>query len=151
MRHDRPLVERLERGGVELAQSRPQRVGRPSAHPVQVLVAARQYLDCLGELAVSGDRPVLFSVGAYQVGQHLCVCRVALGARAAVPVPVPRNRLFAVEGVVVGMSGDWNSYAAVPSASATSPTTSPEACSRPAASDPDYTLIREEPRNRGRG
>ena len=33
-----------------------------------------------------------------------------------------------------------NTYAAPPSASATSPTTSPAACSRPAASDPDYTL-----------
>ena len=43
-------------------------------------------------------------------------------------------------------TGDWNTYAAVPSASATPPTTSPEACSRPAASDPGYTLIREEPR-----
>jgi len=32
-----------------------------------------------------------------------------------------------------------------PSASATSPTTSPDAYSRPAASDPDYTLVRDEP------
>src|SRR5690606_29070900 len=33
------------------------------------------------------------------------------------------------------------------SASATSPTTSPDPCSRPAASDPDYTLDCEEPPN----
>jgi hypothetical protein len=39
----------------------------------------------------------------------------------------------------------WNTSAAPPSASATSPTTSPEACSRPAASDPDYTLHWDEP------
>ena len=38
-----------------------------------------------------------------------------------------------------------NTYAAPPSASATSPTTSPAACSRPAASDPDYTLKCDEP------
>src|SRR3954468_6732226 len=38
-----------------------------------------------------------------------------------------------------------NTSAAPPSGSATSPTTSPDPCSRPAASDPDYTLDREEP------
>jgi len=35
--------------------------------------------------------------------------------------------------------------AAPPSASATSPTTSPDHCSTPAASDPDYTLFCDEP------
>ena len=45
-------------------------------------------------------------------------------------------------------TGDWNTYAAVPSASATPPTTSPEACSRPAASDPNsYTPDWDEPGN----
>ena len=38
-----------------------------------------------------------------------------------------------------------NTSAAPPSASATSPTTSPDPCSRPADSDPDYTLDCEEP------
>jgi transposase len=38
-----------------------------------------------------------------------------------------------------------NTSAAQHSGSATSPTTSPEACSRPAGSDHDYTLNREEP------
>src|SRR5262249_39827131 len=38
-----------------------------------------------------------------------------------------------------------NTCGAPPSDSATSPTTSPDPCSRPAASDPDYTLDREEP------
>src|SRR5690606_14398501 len=40
-----------------------------------------------------------------------------------------------------------STYAAPPSASGTSPTTSPEACSRPGASDPDYTLDCDEPVN----
>ena len=43
--------------------------------------------------------------------------------------------------------GDWNTSAARPSASATSPTTSPAASSRPAASDPNYTLECDEPRD----
>ena len=38
-----------------------------------------------------------------------------------------------------------NTSAAQPSASATSPTTSPDAYSKPADSDPDYTLDSEEP------
>src|SRR4051794_27356493 len=38
-----------------------------------------------------------------------------------------------------------NTSAAPPSGSATSPTTSPAACSKPADSDPDYTLDSEEP------
>ena len=42
-------------------------------------------------------------------------------------------------------TADSNTSAAPPSASATSPTTSPAACSRPAASDPDYTLDCDEP------
>src|SRR3954453_2596586 len=40
-----------------------------------------------------------------------------------------------------------NTSEAQPSASATSPTTSPDAYSKPADSDPDYTLDSEEPRN----
>jgi hypothetical protein len=38
-----------------------------------------------------------------------------------------------------------HTYAAPPLASATSPTTQPAACSRPADSGPDYTLESEEP------
>ncbi len=38
-----------------------------------------------------------------------------------------------------------NTYEAQPSASATSPTTSPDACSKPEDSDPNYTLLCEEP------
>src|SRR5659263_65241 len=40
-----------------------------------------------------------------------------------------------------------STYAAPPSGSATSPTTSPAASSRPAASDPNYTLDCDEPAN----
>src|SRR5690606_7320644 len=40
---------------------------------------------------------------------------------------------------------DWSTYAARPSASATSPTTSPDRSSRPAASGRGYTLDCEEP------
>ena len=43
---------------------------------------------------------------------------------------------------------DSNTSAAPPSDSATSPTTSPDRCSRPADSDPDYTLDCEEPLKR---
>jgi len=45
-------------------------------------------------------------------------------------------------------TADSNTSAAPSSDSATSPTTSPDRCWRPAASDPDYTLDHEEPRNR---
>src|SRR3954453_8039570 len=41
-------------------------------------------------------------------------------------------------------TADSNTYEAPPSASATSPTTSPDHSSRPAASDPDYALDHEE-------
>src|SRR5471030_3337017 len=44
---------------------------------------------------------------------------------------------------------DSNTSADQPSAYATSPTTSPDPYSRPADSDPDYTLDHEEPRYRG--
>lgn len=40
---------------------------------------------------------------------------------------------------------DSNPYAAPPSASGTSPTTSPGPSSRPGASNPDYTLLSDEP------
>lgn len=42
-------------------------------------------------------------------------------------------------------TGDSNISAEAPSGSATSPTTSPDHCSSPAASDPDYTLDCEGP------
>ncbi len=48
-------------------------------------------------------------------------------------------------GPTEAVTGGWNTSAALPSASATSPTTSPGACSKPAVSDPDYTLVCEEP------
>jgi len=41
----------------------------------------------------------------------------------------------------------WNTYAAPLSGAATSQTTSPDPYSRPAASEPDYTLDHEEPAN----
>ncbi|WP_285119254.1 hypothetical protein, partial [Propionibacterium freudenreichii] len=44
-------------------------------------------------------------------------------------------------------TADSNTYAARPSASATSATTSLGRCSKPADSDPRYTLVREEPPN----
>src|SRR5699024_10650446 len=43
---------------------------------------------------------------------------------------------------------DWNTCAARPSGSATSPTTSHDRSSRPADSDPTYTLDPDEPRTR---
>lgn len=42
-------------------------------------------------------------------------------------------------------TADSNTSAAPSSASATSPTTSPGACSKPEASDPTYTLVRQDP------
>src|SRR5690625_1856209 len=42
---------------------------------------------------------------------------------------------------------DWNTCAARPSGSATSPTTSHDRSSRPADSDPTYTLDPDEPEN----
>ena len=55
------------------------------------------------------------------------------------------DRPHTSNGPTEAINGRLEHLRGPPSASATSPTTSPAACSRPAGSDPDYTLDSEEP------
>ena len=80
------LAERRQRGGVELPQHRPQLVGLPLPGPDHRLMGPCQRLDDLGALAVAGDRPMVVTVGADDLGEHVRVAGVALGARGGVPL-----------------------------------------------------------------
>jgi hypothetical protein len=55
-------------------------------------VGSSEDLDRLGQVAVPGDRAVVVGVGAGQLGQHLGVARVGLGARRRVPLPIAACR-----------------------------------------------------------
>jgi hypothetical protein len=55
------------------------------------------------------------------------------------------DRPHTSNGPTEAINGRLDDSAVQPSASGPSPTTSPEACSRPAASDPTYTVDYEEP------
>lgn len=70
----------------------PQLVGLPLPGPDHVLVRAGQHLDCLGEIAVAGDRPVVVPIGAGELGQYPRVTRVGLRARSRESFPVARRR-----------------------------------------------------------
>ena len=75
------VVERGQRGRVELPQHRPELVGLPAPVPDHRLMRPGQHLDRLGQVTVRGDGPVVVPVGADQVGQHLRIPRVGLRAR----------------------------------------------------------------------
>jgi hypothetical protein len=55
-------------------------------------VGPGQDLHGLGQIAVTGDRPVVVGVSAGKLGQHLGVTRIGLGARGRVPLPVAGGR-----------------------------------------------------------
>ena len=65
--------------------------------------------------------------------------------KRAVDVLAYFDRPGSSNGPTEAICDAWNTSEAPPSGSATSPTTSPDAYSKPADSDPDYTLDSEEP------
>jgi transposase len=67
--------------------------------------------------------------------------------KRAVDVLAYFDRPGSSNGPTEAICDAWNTSEAPPSGSATSPTTSPDACTKPADSDPDYTLDCEEPVN----
>jgi hypothetical protein len=68
------------------------------AAPDQPLMGAGQHLDRLGQVAVTGHRPMVVPVGAHQIRQHLGVPSVGLGARQGVPVAPAGDRIDLVAG-----------------------------------------------------
>ena len=70
------ITEGVQRGGVVLAQGAAQHVGVPGAGPDQVLVPSGQHLDRLGVGSVTGDRSMVVTVSAHQIGEHLGVTSV---------------------------------------------------------------------------
>ena len=83
------VLERLQRGGEVLAQLVPQPLHRAGAVPDQRLVRPGHHLDALAFRGVPRSRAQLVGVGADHVREHVRVAAVALGARYAVPFPVP--------------------------------------------------------------
>ena len=83
------VLERLQRGGKVLAQLVPQPLHRAGAVPDQRLVRPGHHLDALAFGGVTRGQAQLVRIGAHQVRQHVRVPAVALGARYAVPFPVP--------------------------------------------------------------
>jgi hypothetical protein len=84
--------ERLERCGEELPQRRAQPQHMPAAFPDQALVGARDQLDRLGLLGVAGQRAVVSSVDADDLGQHVRVAGIRLRTRGRMPFPIPGHR-----------------------------------------------------------
>jgi hypothetical protein len=85
------LVEGSQRSGIELAQCVAELIELPLPGPDQALVRARQDLDGLEQLAVGLDRTMVVAVGAHQIGRHLGVTPVELGAAGDVSLAVPRG------------------------------------------------------------
>jgi hypothetical protein len=52
----------------------------------------REHFHSLSKRAISRHGPMLVTIGAHQIGQHLGVARIALGARDGVPVTVATGR-----------------------------------------------------------
>ena len=86
------IVERLQRGGVVLAQRAAQAVGVAGARPDQILVRSGQHLDRLGVAAVAGDPAMVVPVGAHQISQQFGIRGIGLGSRDVVAVAVAGRR-----------------------------------------------------------
>jgi hypothetical protein len=64
----------------------------PLPRPDETLVRASEHLDRLNERAVARHRAVLMTIRAHQIGQHVSITSVALGAGGGVPVAVAAGR-----------------------------------------------------------
>ena len=51
-----------------------------------------QHLDCLGEVTVTSDRPVVVTIHASQFGEHAGVTRIGLRSRGREPFAITRRR-----------------------------------------------------------
>jgi hypothetical protein len=73
---------------VEGAQRRPQAVELALAGPDGRLMGPGQHPDRLGQVAITGNRPMMVAVGADQVSQDLGVPPIRLGPRGPVTFPI---------------------------------------------------------------
>lgn len=94
-------LQRGQRTRVELPQRAPELVHLPLARPHERLVRPREHLDRLGEIGVACHLPVVVTVRADQIGEHLRIARIGLGAGGGVTVAVPgdRERVDGVDAV----------------------------------------------------
>jgi hypothetical protein len=60
--------------------------------PDQILVRPGQHLDRLSQAAIAGDRPMRLPIRAHQIGQHVRVPGITLGAGDHVTIPVSGRR-----------------------------------------------------------
>ena len=81
-----------------LPQHGAQLAGLPTPGPDHHLMGASQCLDGLGLLTVTSHRPVVATVEAHDLGEHVCVTGIALGARGGVPLAIARD-LQRVQGI----------------------------------------------------
>ena len=85
------VIERFERGRVELPQRRAQLVELALPSPDHGLVGPGQDLDRFGRARCHPRPADGCGVGAGQLGQHERVARVGLRARGRVPLPIARD------------------------------------------------------------
>ena len=64
----------------------------PGPFPDRALVRPGQQLHRISQVAVPGDRAVVVAIEAYDLGEHMSVSGVALGAGGRVPIPVTGGR-----------------------------------------------------------
>lgn len=64
------IIERFQRGWVELSERGTRLVELPPARPDQALMSAGEDLDRVAEFAISRDRRMVMPVGAGQFGEH---------------------------------------------------------------------------------
>ena len=93
------VVERAQGSGVELTQCVAKLVDLALSSPDQTLMSSGKDLDRLGEVGVSGQRPVLVSVGADEVGQDSSITGVGFRTlgRMAVSIAARGQRIDGID------------------------------------------------------
>src|SRR5712691_11417777 len=82
------VVERAQGSGVKLTQRVAKLVDLALSSPDQTLMSSGKYLDRLGEVGVSGQRPIFVAVGADEVRQDPSIAGVGLCTRGRMAVSI---------------------------------------------------------------
>jgi hypothetical protein len=83
------------------------------AAPDGALVGPGEELDPLHQVRVTRHRSMIVPVGSHEIGQHLCITSVGLGARDRMAVPVTRHR-HGVDGIDVVAGAEQRSHEQTP-------------------------------------
>src|SRR5260370_16235259 len=82
------VVERAQGSGVKVTQRVAKLVDLALSSPDQTLMSSGKYLDRLGEVGVSGQRPIFVAVGADEVRQDPSIAGVGLRTRGRMAVSI---------------------------------------------------------------